>query len=275
MRPRQEDRRWDWPLAVLLGSVLLAMVPVQEGDGIQQGDPEQQEAPAAVELAPAPEVIERYVDAIGGEELVRSFESRRATGSFEIRGQGLGGTVEIRSAAPDRLVIELQYEGVGTARTGFDGEVGWAIDPVTGPRLLQGEELDQLRDDADFYGDLHHPSKFAAVETVAHERFAGYDTWKIRLERSSGRVYFEYFDVETGLMVGNEGEQASMMGPLNVVSVIGDYREFDGLRLATRVTQDFGMGQEAVTILDSVEHGTLDDSDFALPPQIVTLVQQR
>lgn len=243
----------------------------QEG-AVQEGAP--QEGAPQTELPPAREIIDAYVEAIGGEELVRSFESRRATGTFEVRGQGVTGTVEIRSAAPNRLAIELLYEGVGAVRTGFDGEVGWSIDPITGPRVLRGQELDQLRDDADFYGDLHDPEKYVAVETLAREEFGGHDTWKVRLERPSGRVYFEYFDVETGLMVGNEGEQASMMGTLDVVSVLGDYREFDGLRIATRVTQDFGMGQTAVTVLDHVEHGTLSAEDFALPPQIEALIQQ-
>jgi len=237
-------------------------------------EPASQEAPAEAELPPAREVIDRYVEAIGGEELIRSFESRRATGTFEVQGQGLGGTVAIHSAAPDRLLVELEYEGVGAVHAGFDGEVGWSIDPITGPRVLSGQELEQLRDEADFYGDLHDPSRYASVETMSREEFAGHDTWKIRLERPSGRVYFEYYDVDSGLMVGNEGEQASMMGTLQVVSVIDGYQEFGGLLIATRVTQDFGMGQEAVTLLQTVEHDTVADEVFALPQEIQALLQQ-
>src|SRR3712207_8571336 len=36
----------------------------------------------------------------------------------------------------------------GQMSSGYDGTVGWSVNPMQGPRLLEGKELEQLREDA-------------------------------------------------------------------------------------------------------------------------------
>lgn len=261
------DSTWRPGRALATAAALLGLVAVAGWPAAAQ-----EPAPQATELAEARQVIDRYVEAIGGAELLRSFTSRRATGRFEIPGQGLAGDVEILAAAPDRLLVTITFPGVGVTRTGYDGEVGWSMDPITGPRVLEGAELQQLRADADFYADLHPPDSYRTMETIERTDIQGHTAWKVRLVRDSGRETFEYFDVDSGLMVASEGPQETMMGTLQVTSVLSEYREFDGILIATHLEQDLGMGTRAVTVIEMVEHGEIEASAFDLPAEIRVLV---
>lgn len=223
------------------------------------------------ELPDATAIVARYVEAIGGEDVVRSQESRHASGRFEMPSQGLGGTLDIWAATPDRLLIRIDIAGLGESKTGYNGEVGWSIDPIMGPRVLEGKELAQLREEADFHADLHESDDIVAIETVEQTTFKEQPVYKVRIERRSGREYFEYFSVDSGLIVGVEGPQDSVMGTINVVSTLEDYRQFGPVLGPSRVVQEFGSGQRAVSIIESVDFDSVSPSMFELPEQIKAL----
>ncbi|MFQ5742092.1 MAG: hypothetical protein ACE5HV_00740 [Acidobacteriota bacterium] len=226
----------------------------------------------AQELPPVSEVIAAYVAAIGGQEQILSHRSSHAAGRFELPGQGLVGSIDIYAAAPNKLLVTTDFEGVGRTRTGFDGEVGWATDPMMGPRLLRGKELEQLRDEADFYSELHDPANFVSMETVAAVEFDSGPSYKVRLVRHSGREFFEYFDRQTGLMVGHQGTQDSVMGSIEVTSIFADYKEFSGMLVPAKVSQQYGPGQSAVTTLMAVEFDNVPADRFEPPAEIKALL---
>lgn len=225
------------------------------------------------QLPAAPEVIERHIDAVGGRDAIRAHTSTQLTGSVEIVGQGLVGQLAIYGAAPDLTLVALTFADVGIeSRTGYNGEVGWSMESITGERVLQAGELQQLVDEADYYSDLHEAAKFSSMETLELVDFAGRPTYKLEFVYLSGRQVFEYFDVESGLLTGIEGIQESIMGPMNVVTTLGDYQQFGGIMLPTLIVQELGPGQTVQIIILSVEHDNVDPSVFELPAAIKTLI---
>lgn len=228
----------------------------------------------ASQLPSAREIIDRHVEAVGGREAIEGHSSSHASGTIEIVGQGLTGSMDIWAAAPDKTVVAVSFPAAGVEnRTGFNGEVGWSVDPMTGERILQGGELQQLVDEADYYGDLHDPEKFAAMETVEQVEFDGRPAYKVRLEYLSGREVFEYFDVETGRMIGVEGAQESIMGSMNVVTTLDEYTQFDDIMVPTRMTQVLGGLQTVRVSIDAVELDSVDPAVFELPAAIQALIR--
>jgi hypothetical protein len=223
-------------------------------------------------LPPAREIIDRFVAAIGGADAVRKYKSRRAMGTFSVPAQGISGTLEVLGAAPDRQLLRISISGLGEVQQGFDGRVAWLIDPMTGPRVLEGAAYSQMQMDADFYGELHDTKHYTKIETVGREEFEGIPAYKVRLIRPSGEEDFEYFAVDSGLLVGNSVTRMSAMGPLPAIAVFSEYKDFGGVRLATRIVQKV-MGVEQIMTVSTIEHDKVDASAFALPASIKALVK--
>ena len=251
-------------LAVLIASAPAIATPVAAHTAAPQA--------AGGELPAARDVIDRHIEAIGGRDAIQDHTSSYARGSIEVVGQGLVGTMEIFAAAPNHTLVIVDFPAVGVeSRTGYNGEVGWSIDPMTGERLLQGGELQQLVDEADYYGDLHAPEKFTSMETVDQVEFDGRPAYKLELVHTSGRHVLEYFDVETGRLIGVEGPQESLMGTMNAVTTLGEYQSFGDLMVPTSMYQDLGGLQTIRVTIEAVELDNVDPAVFALPPAIEAL----
>lgn len=223
-------------------------------------------------LPPATDVIARYVEAIGGRASVLKHASRRAVGTFAMPAQGITGRVELVAARPDRFLLKVSLTGLGELQTGYDGSIGWMLNPITGPMLLEGKQLDQLRFESEFDAALHEPAGYQTLETIERVEFEGRPAYKIRALRKSGDEDFEFYDVETGFLVGSIVIRESPLGSVKATNVMSEYRAFDGLKIPTRQVQR-AMGAEQVLTIDSVEFGGVEPSSFAPPAAIRALVK--
>jgi hypothetical protein len=176
------------------------------------------------------------------------------------------------AARPDRLVLKISLGGLGEISTGYDGKVGWLLNPMTGPMLLQGKQLEQLRADSEFDAPLHDPAGYRVLEIVGRVEFEGRPAYKLRALRTSGDEDFEFYDVETGLLLGSMVTRESPMGAIKAVNVMGDYKPFDGLQIPTRQVQRL-MGTEQVLTITGVEFGKVEASSFVPPPAIRALIK--
>jgi len=232
-------------------------------------------APAAMAqegLPSAKDVYARYIEALGGEAALTQHTSSHITGSFSAPAQGIDGTLEIFSSAPMLLRVNIGIPGIGTVETGSDGTTFWTINPAVGPMIMEGTMLEQARQQADFYGQLHPERYVASSETVERTDFEGKPCYKLRVVTKWDEEYFELYDEATGLLAGTIRTQETPMGGVEAVTVYGDYRDFDGVTLPTQMIQRV-MGMEQVMTTDSVEWDTVDPAVFALPDQIKALLE--
>jgi hypothetical protein len=186
--------------------------------------------------------------------------------------QGISGTLELVAARPDRFLLKVSLPGVGELLTGYDGSIGWMVNPMTGPMLLTGKQLEQLRYDAEFDAPLHAPEGYKLLETVERVEFEGRPAYKVRAIRTNGDEDFEFYDVGTGLLAGSIVTRESPLGAMKATNVLTDYRAFGGLQIPTRQIQRV-MGTEQVLTITSVEHGAVGPSNFAPPPAIRALLK--
>jgi hypothetical protein len=212
------------------------------------------------------------VRAIGGREAVLRHASLRAVGNFAMPAQGISGTVERVAARPDRFREKVAMSGVGEMQLGFDGSIGWMVTPMTGPMVLTGKQLEQLRRDAEFDAALHDPKGFTSLETVERVEFEGRPAYKLRALWTNGDEDFEFYDVDSGLLVGSIVMRESPLGAMKATNVMGDYRTFGGLQIPTRQVQRV-LGTEQVVTIVSVEFGGVDPATFAPPASILALVK--
>jgi hypothetical protein len=234
-------------------------------------------APAAAAPAALPsvdEVLKKYRAAIGGEDAIKKHTTRLVKGTFEIPAQGMRGDLTIMAAAPDRIRVLVTLPGLGELQRGYDGTLGWSIDPAIGPRLLEGSELAEFKHSADFYDDLHDPAKFKSVTVVGKTTFEGQECYEVKLVKDSGFEYTEFFSAGTGLLVGGKLNASSQMGSVPVTSAVSEYKTFGGVMVPT-ITRQRMMGLEQVTTVVSVSFDPIDPKAFDLPPAIAALAAQK
>ena len=221
---------------------------------------------------PAPrQIVDKYIAAIGGRDAVLKRSSTSMRGTFEMPAAGLRGEVLGQMAKPNKMVMSITFPGIGEMRSGFDGTTAWSIDPTSGPRVLDGAELAQARIQADFLAALHDEKSFTSMETIELADFEGRKAYTLRLVRAGTDTTYEYFDAESGLLIGTRATRDTQMGPMTATSVMTNYKDFGGLQMPTTTTVKT-MGQEIVMSVTSIEWDTVPPDAFELPPEIKVLV---
>jgi hypothetical protein len=252
----RRNRKNSWILAAF-GAAILTPVPFDDA--------------AAQALPEAAAIIQRYVDAMGGAQL-RDRPGMITEGTFSLPAMGTSGPMEVSHAQPNHLVLHMTLPGIGDLRSGFDGTVGWSLNPLEGPRVLAGNELSQLRDDADFAATLRDERLVQSTETVERKEIEGQACYRVRIVWKSGRETFDCYAVDTGLLLSTDLRTETVMGTVDASVFFSDYQDFDGVRLPTRTVQKV-MGQEFIMTVKSVRFEPIDPAVFELPAEIKALVR--
>jgi hypothetical protein len=232
--------------------------------------PEKTATPAT--LPDARDIINRHVKAIGGRAAVLSVKSMHGTGTLSVPANGMTGTIEVFSSAPNLQVIKISVGGIGDIAEGFDGSHGWSMNPMMGPTLKVGKELDQAKLDGDFYSELRDPKTYPTVKTLEKVTFDERPCYKVSLTRIDGSKDIDYYDVATGLRAGSELTRETPMGAITQTSVEGGYKKFGKILQATTVTQK-AMGVEQRITLSTIEYDNVDPSVFEPPAPIKALIK--
>jgi hypothetical protein len=253
-------RRFDATAARAV-SVVAALVVFAHADGRAQGT-----------TPSGSEVVARHVAAVGGEAAQKALTSIRVTGRFEIPAQNLGGDLRIDWARPARRVLHVTIPGIGTISVGYDGKIGWSIDPAQGPALITGQQLSELADEAWFDGMLRGPEHVKEMKTLDRVEFDKRPAYKVSITYASGNSEVAYYDVETGLHIGLEAQRTSQLGTTPTVAFFRDYQKFGTLSFPTVVSQRT-LGIEQVLRITAVEYDVVQPSTFELPAPIKALVK--
>ena len=235
--------------------------------------PKQVQGAAAQAPAPAAsEIIAKFVQALGGADAQKRISSIHASGSYEIASQGLKGAAQVLSARPDKSLLTVDIANLGHIETGFNGTVGWSIDPIQGPMLLKGEELTETKDDAYFDAVLHDPSHVRSMRTVGRATFDGRPAWQVHVVLASGTEQDEYYDPQTYLQMGTSGVRHTAMGALPVTSYTREYKKFGALMQPTVLVQQ-AVGFDQTVTLTSFEYDVVAKDAFDPPPAIKALIK--
>jgi hypothetical protein len=227
---------------------------------------------AAQTLPPASQIVERYIEAVGGRDAFTQHEFRRSELEMAMPAAGMTMNMEVLQARPNRTLTRMTLPGMGTMTSGYDGQVAWAMDPMSGARILSGDELEQSRQQADFDSNLDFARIFSTMETVERATMGDRTCYNVRMVTEGGVEVHNCFDTETGLLIGAVAEQTSPMGTVTTEMLFEDYQQADGILMPMRTRMQM-MGQEMVVTVKSVSHDPIDLSVFELPAQVRALVQ--
>ena len=218
------------------------------------------------------DIVTRHLEAMGGEAAFKAVTSIHARGKLVFTAQQISGDIELFSARPNKQLLRGNIAGFGSTETGYDGTIGWSIEPVSGATLLTGRQLLELADDAVFDSPLYPPTLVKSLTVIGREEFDGRQAHRVRVVFVSSSEQFEFFDVETGLQIGSEARRETPMGVLPMTTIAREHKSFGALKLPSVLVQK-ALGFEQVVTMTSYEFNTVPPEAFAVPPRIKALIK--
>lgn len=184
--------------------------------------------PTSEPLPSIKEILDRYVQAIGGSDALTKITSRTAKGS-RIGADGVLVPEEVYQKAPDKLLTVTSYPNV-VFSNGFDGKTGWAHSSREGPTPLPDQLLAQIKRDSVFYKELKTQELYSQLSVLGKGTVRDADAYLVQATPSGGPVEKLYFDVKTGLLVRRYTESDTPLGKLPLQVDYEDYRVVDGIK---------------------------------------------
>jgi len=215
------------------------------------------------------EIIAKHIAAQGGITKLKALQSIRMTGDFETGGMRAGFTQVFKR--PMKMRLDISVQGL-TMTQAYDGEKGWQVVPFTGKKdaePMTGDDLKNAQEQADLDGPLmDYKKKGNTVELIGKEKIAGKDSYNLKITLKNGDVRNLYLDAVTLLGQKTSAKTMTRGTEVELESILGDYREVDGLKFPFSIEQHQvgGEGPGQKIIFKKIEVNVpVDDSIFKMP----------
>jgi hypothetical protein len=248
--------------AILIALSVLVMYPCALGS-YKQAKP----GPAAAgeQMPSVDQILNRYVQALGGKAAIERLTSLAMTGTVEVASAGLSGKAEMIAQAPNKYSLKLEFEGIGTFTQAYDGTLAWAQDPVNGMREITGVELAQLKREADFHREAHLKEVYTKLAVKGKEKVGTSDTFVIEATPAEGGVEKLYFDTQSGLLVRTDAVNRSPQGEIPAEVYVEDYKEIGGVKIPVTLRQVTPVLTSIIKFTDAKPNVEVDQKRFTRP----------
>ncbi len=199
------------------------------------------------------QVLNKYVEAIGGKENILKVKDKTTKMSGAMQGMNI--TMTQSQKAPNKSHTLIDF-GVGKQIMVFDGEKG-KISAMGQEQPMPAEQVEQMKLGS-LYFMLEYDEKGIKTELSGMETINNKDAYRVTLTYPSGKKGTNYYDVTTGLLIRQIAEQGAGMQTVD----FDDYRDVQGVKYAYKMS--VGTPNGALDLIaSSVEINTgLADSLF-------------
>ena len=222
------------------------------------------------------QILGDYVQALGGEQVLREVTSRVITGRRDIP-TGPGGLVpipaevEIYQKAPN-LILNVYRTEEFTISDGFDGTTAWSQNVRGRVNDLRDPDQGRVRRSANFYEALDLTQNYTRMEVQSIDQVGPREAYVVVgfLEDDTPERF--YFDTQTGLLLRRAWYLPTAAGPSPYEMDFDDYRDSGGgvmIPFVIRMnpaSQRTELGTSSTLRVEKVQHGVLiDDGKFTKP----------
>ena len=248
-------------LTIIFLGLLVAVTANAQGG---QQKPATDAKPAA-KLPTVDQVLDKYVQAIGGKAAVEKQTTRMAKGTFEIAAFGASGTAEIYAKAPNKTSTVIDVTGFGVFQQVFDGKTGWSNDPQNGFREKAGAELASTKLDADFYKPIRLKQLYPTIVVKGTDKVGDKEVYVLVATPAEGSPETWYFDTQSGLILREDVEREGPEGKQAIQVFYEDYREADGVKMAFTLRQITPAFTLNIKMTEMKHNVPVDDAKFNKP----------
>jgi len=212
---------------------------------------------------PAPDqLIDKYIQAVGGASAVDKVTSRVMKGQIDFGGRNL--PIDIYCKNPDKRV-SFTHMPDGDSVTAFDGHEGWLGAPGRPIREMHGPDFDGAALDADLHFPTHLKQMFTEVKSQGTEKIGDHEAYVVVGQREGKPPLRLYFDEQTGLLVRLVRFGETALGQLPTQIDYEDYRDSAGVKIPYRWTLARPSGRFTIQVSEVTANVPVDDAKFSKP----------
>jgi hypothetical protein len=221
----------------------------------------------------ADQILNKYIEALGGQRALAAVTSFAAKGSIEgYDTYHVKVPVEIYAKTRNQRIM-ISHTQNGDSTTVFDGQKGWiaAVDkPLPLLALLPGAELDAAALDAAlcFPGGI----KQALSQWRVGFPVTTIDDQEVNILQGTGAGgsrFKLYFNAKTGLLARHVRYADTPVGMVPTQVDYADYRDVAGVKLPFKIVITWTDGQSNILLTDVQPNVPLDAARFAKPAPAV------
>jgi hypothetical protein len=235
-------------------------------------DPNEVEISRRLSSAPgaptADDILNRYIQALGGSERLAALTSFVGKGSYEGFDSYHGKVaLEVYANARGQRAV-IAHTQNGDSITTYDGRNAWIMGPdkpVSVLQLAPGGDFDGVKLDS----DLAFPAKLKQALT---DWRTGFPTTTINdrpvqvaQAMAGGSRVKLFFDRETGLLTRVVRYSKTIVGQVPIQIDYSDYREVAGVKMPFQWRLTWTDGQSMYTLDDVQPNAAIDPAKFAKP----------
>ena len=238
-------------------------VPIISDAEPKRPEPEKVEA-AAPALPTSDEILNKYVQAVGGAAALEKINSRVEKGTISFGTQQM--PVEVVAKAPNKRVSVVHTPN-GDSTTAFDGHAGWLGNPgPRPPRDMSALENEAIGFDATFYLPTELKKMFAQFRVrPAADKIGGHDVVQL-IGVNPGKAPMRlFFDKESGLLLRSVRYAETPLGRNPTQVDYADYRAQDGVKLPFQWTVARPNGRFTIQVSELQQNVPVDDKKFEKP----------
>jgi photosynthetic reaction center cytochrome c subunit len=233
--------------------------PDEPGDPIQQasGQP------------PAEQVLDTYINALGGAQRLGAVSTIVAKGSYKGFDDADKRVVDIfAKSSGERSTVVHTLSGDST--TTIDGRSGWIAAPETEKPLplvaITGQDLDGVKLEADVWFPARLKQALTKWRTGARMTIGGREVQPVQGATASGGTATLCFDAESGLLVRLVRFSESPVGRLVSQIDYSDYRDVSGVKMPFKWTVTWLDGRSVFELSDVRVNVPIPAETFARKP---------
>lgn len=210
----------------------------------------------------AEKVIEDYVNAIGGTAKLAAIKDVSTVSVMQTGGP----EITLKTWQKDgKVATDMTMNGMSMSNRKYDGTNG-KESGMGGARDLEGEDLNDLKEQALFCKEAAYKSGGYKLELKGIEQIGGNSAYVIGVERADGKKTTEYYDMKSSLKVREVSNVPGQDGqPVTMTTDFADYKDAGGVLFPNTVTITgvFPVPLKAV-VTDLKVNSGVDDSVFKL-----------
>jgi len=242
--------------------------------GVAPEDPNEVEIVESAPKGPsADQILDKYIQAIGGAQKVAALTSLAGKGTFEgYDTYHQKVPMEVYAKAPGQLT-QIMHTQNGDSTTVFNGREGWIASVDKPVRLLAdlpGYEQDAAKLDAELAIPVRIKEALMQWKTGFPVSSIDDKTVQVVEGTGAGGTRFKlFFDQETGLLARVVRYENTAVGTLPIQVDYSNYREVAGVKIPFNWTVTWTNGQSINQFSDVQANGAVDASRFAKPAEAV------
>jgi len=203
----------------------------------------------------AEKVVANHIKSIGGEEILATVNDVAVHATLAVQGMEL--SMNTYQKAPNKICVETKMGENLLSKQVYNGSVG-KMTAQGQEQVLEGKMLETMKYQAILFPELSYTEQGYTLEITGVDKVDGNDAYKVIVTNPIENATTMYFDAKTGLKV--KEVSVSEMG--SSTTTFGEYKEFEGIKYPTKLTQSMGPQMIDVNITEVIINKGIEDKVF-------------